>query len=194
MSNEKNVINEEVEAKDEVQEDIEPEANESQPVEEQEEGIEEQEAEESEVEELKRKLEEQENRYLRLQADFDNSRRRAKLDLEAERKYRAQSLAEDILPALDNFDRALSVETDDEQTQSILKGMTMVYNQLVEALKKEGVEAIEAVGQPFDPYQHQAIMQVSDDSFDSNVVVEELQKGYKLKDRIIRPAMVKVNE
>jgi molecular chaperone GrpE len=78
--------------------------------------------------------------------------------------------------------------------KSILQGMDMVYRQLVEALKKEGVEAIESVGQPFDPHLHQAVMQVEDSSFEANTVIEEFQKGYKLKDRIIRPSMVKVNQ
>lgn len=70
----------------------------------------------------------------------------------------------------------------------------MVYRQLVEALKNEGVEPIEAVGKEFDPNLHQAVMQVEDENYDSNIVVEELQKGYKLKDRVIRPSMVKVNQ
>lgn len=149
---------------------------------------------ETELAELKAKLEEEENRYLRLQADFDNFRRRTRLDAEAAQKYRAQSLVTDILPALDNFERALKVDTEDEQMKAVLQGMEMVYRQLLEALQKEGLEAIEAVGQVFDPYQHQAVMQVEDTSFEPNTVVEEFQKGYKLKDKIIRPSMVKVNQ
>lgn len=147
-----------------------------------------------ENDQLKQQLEEEENRYLRLQADFDNFRRRSRLDAEAAQKYRAQSLVSDILPALDNFERALQVNTADEQTKSVLQGVEMVYRQLVEALQKEGVEAIESVGKTFDPYEHQAVMQVEGDEYEPNTVVEELQKGYKLKDKIIRPAMVKVNQ
>jgi len=147
-----------------------------------------------ENDQLKQQLEEEENRYLRLQADFDNFRRRSRLDAEAAQKYRAQSLVADILPALDNFERALQVNTADEQTKSVLQGVEMVYRQLVEALQKEGVEAIESVGKTFDPYEHQAVMQVEDGEYEPNTVVEELQKGYKLKDKIIRPAMVKVNQ
>ena len=147
-----------------------------------------------ENDQLKQQLEEEENRYLRLQADFDNFRRRSRLDAEAAQKYRAQSLVADILPALDNFERALQVNTADEQTKSVLQGVEMVYRQLVEALQKEGVEAIESVGKTFDPYEHQAVMQVEDNEYEPNTVVEELQKGYKLKDKIIRPAMVKVNQ
>ena len=143
--------------------------------------------------ELEAKYEELENRYLRLQADFDNSRRRARLDLEAAHKYKAQSLASELLQALDNFERATKIEADNEQTKSLLLGMEMVYKSIVEALRKEGVEPIEAVGKEFDPHLHQAVMQVEDDSFGPNTVVEEFQKGYKLKDRVLRPAMVKVN-
>ncbi|MBM4762348.1 nucleotide exchange factor GrpE [Bacillus sp. B15-48] len=146
------------------------------------------------VSELQAKLEEADNRYLRLQADFDNFRRRSRLDLEASAKYRAQSLVTDLLPALDNFERALQMEPENEQSKSLLKGMEMVYQSLLTALKNEGVEQIEAVGQEFDPHRHQAVMQDNDENFGSNIVVAELQKGYILKDRVIRPSMVKVNQ
>lgn len=143
---------------------------------------------------LKNKLEEADNRYLRLQADFDNFRRRTRLDIEANEKYRAQKLITDLLPAIDNFERALKMEADNEQTKSLLQGLDMVYRSMMDALKKEGVEAIEAVGKEFDPHQHQAVMQAEDENFGPNVVVEEFQKGYMLKDRVIRPSMVKVNQ
>ncbi|UNL84254.1 nucleotide exchange factor GrpE [Priestia koreensis] len=155
---------------------------------------EEKDAKDVEIEALQAKVEEQENRYLRLQADFDNLRRRTRLDAESAEKYRAQKLITDILPALDNFERALKVDTEEAQNDAILQGMQMVYRQLAEALQKEGLEAIEAVGSPFDPYLHQAVMQVEDDSYEPNTVVEEFQKGYKLKDKVIRPSMVKVNQ
>ncbi|MED4016473.1 nucleotide exchange factor GrpE [Sutcliffiella sp. NC1] len=146
------------------------------------------------IAELENKLEDSENRILRLQADFDNFRRRVRLDQEAAQKYRAQNLVTDILPALDNFERALQVNTDDEKVKSILQGVEMVHRQLVEALKTEGVEAIEAVGKQFDPNVHQAVMTVEDEEHESNTVVEVFQKGYILKDRVIRPAMVKVSQ
>lgn len=143
---------------------------------------------------LEGKLVEAENRYLRLQADFDNFRRRSRIDLEASAKYRAQSLVTDLLPALDNFERALKMEVDNEQAKSLLQGMEMVYRSLLEALKNEGVEVIEAVGKEFDPHLHQAVMQAENENFGPNIVVEEFQKGYLLKDRVIRPSMVKVNQ
>ena len=144
--------------------------------------------------ELEAKLEEAENKILRMQADFENSRRRARLDLEATEKYKSQGLITELLPAIDNFERALKMEADNDQTKSVLQGMEMVYRSLLDTLKKEGAEQIEAVGKEFDPHLHQAIMQVEDENFGSNIVVEEFQKGYILKDRVIRPAMVKVNQ
>jgi molecular chaperone GrpE len=147
-----------------------------------------------EIQSLKAKLEEADNRYLRLQADFDNFRRRTRLDLEAGQKYRAQKLITDLLPAIDNFERAMKVEADNEQTKTLLQGMDMVYRGLLDALKNEGVEPIDAVGKEFDPHQHQAVMQGEDENYGSNIVTDEFQKGYLLKDRVIRPAMVKVNQ
>jgi molecular chaperone GrpE len=149
---------------------------------------------EQKIAELQAKLDETENKMLRAQADFDNFKRRSRLDQEAAQKYRAQSLVSEIIPALDNFERALQIEADNDQTKSLLQGVNMVYNQLVQALKNEGVEAINSVGEQFDPHLHQAVMQIEDENYESNSVVEELQKGYKLKDRVIRPAMVKVNQ
>ncbi|MFS0861618.1 nucleotide exchange factor GrpE [Fredinandcohnia sp. 179-A 10B2 NHS] len=146
------------------------------------------------IAELEAKLEEAENRILRNQADFENYKRRVRLDQETATTYRAQSLVNDLLPALDNFERALQIEAKDEHSKSILQGMDMVYRSIVEALKKEGVEPIEAVGASFDPHVHQAVMQVEDPDVESNVVIEEFQKGYKLKDRVLRPSMVKVNQ
>lgn len=146
------------------------------------------------IAELEAKLEEAESRILRNQADFENYKRRVRLDQETATTYRAQSIISDLLPALDNFERALQIEAKDDHSKSILQGMDMVYRSIVEALKKEGVEPIEAVGVPFDPHVHQAVMQVEDPDVESNVVIEEFQKGYKLKDRVLRPSMVKVNQ
>lgn len=146
------------------------------------------------IAELEGQLEASENRYFRLQADLENFRRRTKLDMEASEKYKVQSLITDIIPAIDNFERALTMPVENEQAKTLLQGMEMVYRGLLDAFKKEGVEPIEAVGKEFDPHLHQAIMQVEDPNFGSNEVVEEFQKGYMLKDRVIRPSMVKVNQ
>ncbi|WP_391201989.1 nucleotide exchange factor GrpE [Psychrobacillus sp. L4] len=150
-----------------------------------------------EVDELtlvKQELEEEKNKSIRLRADFENYKRRVQLDKEADYKYRAQTVLTDILPVLDNFERALAVPTTSEEAASLVKGVEMVYRTLLDAVSKEGLEPIESEGVPFDPNFHQAVMQEQDDSKDSGIVLQELQKGYKLKDRILRPSMVKVNE
>lgn len=134
------------------------------------------------------------SRLLRVQADYDNFRRRTRTEKEAASKYRAQSLIEELLPVLDNFDRALGVKVENEEAKSLIQGIEMVYRQLNDALKNEGLATIESVGQTFDPYYHQAVMQVESEEHESNEILEELQKGYQLKDRVIRPAMVKVNQ
>lgn len=143
---------------------------------------------------LKAQLDDTENRLLRLRADFDNMRRRHQLDMEAAEKYRAQSLLTKILPVLDNFERALRVEVTSDDAKALYKGIEMVYNSLLEATKQEGLEVIPAEGIAFDPNVHQAVMQENDAEKESGIVLRELQKGYKLKDRVIRPSMVSVNE
>ena len=146
------------------------------------------------IEELQAQLEEKENRYLRLLADFDNFRRRTKLEKEAAEKYKAQNLITNLLPAIDNFERAMQIDPDNEQTKALLEGVQMVYRSIIEALKSEGAEQIEAVGNEFDPNLHQAVMQSEEEGTGENIVLEEFQKGYKLKDRVIRPSMVKVSQ
>lgn len=149
---------------------------------------------EQKIKELEEKLAEEENRYLRLRADYDNMLRRQKLDREAGEKFRAQSLLTDLLPVLDNLDRALQVEVTSEEASSLYKGVEMVYRQFLDAANREGLEAIAAEGEAFNPNVHQAVMQEQDSEKEAGVVLRELQKGYKLKDRVLRPAMVSVNE
>ncbi|MBC2257426.1 nucleotide exchange factor GrpE [Listeria booriae] len=144
--------------------------------------------------ELEEKLEVAEDRYLRLQADFENVKKRNIAERTANQKYRSQSIAEALLPALDGFQKALDTQSDSEQMEALLTGMKMVYGQIMTALEAEGVEAIPALGEQFDPNFHQAVMQDDDSSKESNEITMELQKGYKLKDRVIRPSMVKVNQ
>lgn len=132
-------------------------------------------------------------RMLRLQAEYDNFKRRTEKERIADRKYKAQDLATELLPVLDNFERALQVEST-EETESLINGITMVCNQFKEAFKSQGIEEIETVGATFDPNLHHAVMQVEEDGKDKDEVVEELQKGFILNERVIRPAMVKVNK
>ncbi|MFC3211757.1 nucleotide exchange factor GrpE [Planomicrobium okeanokoites] len=149
---------------------------------------------EDEVSVLKDELEAEQNKYLRLLADYDNFKRRTQKDREISAKFRSQSLLTDLLPVLDNFERALAVEAKSEDAVSIMKGVEMVQKSLLEAVKREGLEEIPAVGEPFDPNFHQAVMQEKDDDAEPGTVLQELQKGYTLKGRVLRPAMVKVNE
>ena len=146
------------------------------------------------IEELERQLEEAEDKYLRQVASFDNYKRRMTLDKEEMQKYRSQSLMKELVPILDNFERALQTEVTSEDAVALKEGVAMIERGLKEALKNEGLEPIESVGQPFDPNFHQAVMTGQDDEQESGVVLEEFQKGYRLNDRIIRPSMVKVND
>lgn len=146
-----------------------------------------------ENEQLKQETTQLKDRMLRIQAEYENFKRRTNEERLAERKYQSEKLAIALLSVLDNFERALQVEIT-EENKGLMDGMQMIYNQFVEALQSEEITAINAVNEQFNPNIHQAVMQVEDDSVESNVVVEELQKGYMLKDKVIRPAMVKVNK
>ncbi|MFC4356092.1 nucleotide exchange factor GrpE [Chryseomicrobium palamuruense] len=150
--------------------------------------------EQTEVERLQAQLDEKENEYLRLRADFDNYRRRVQKDSEAAAKYRSQSLVNDLLPVVDNFERALETSATTEEAKTLLKGVEMVFRMFKQALESEGVLEINPDGEPFDPNFHQAVIQEASDTHESGTVIQTLQKGYQLKDRIIRPAMVKVSE
>lgn len=132
------------------------------------------------------------NDYLKAYADTENMKKRLQSEFELSKKYRIQSFALDILPVLDNLERALAAPSDEEN--SYRKGVEMIYAQLVHALNKEGVEEVEAEGKEFDANFHQAIMTEAVEGVESNQVLEVFQKGYKLKDRLLRAAMVKVSE
>jgi molecular chaperone GrpE len=148
---------------------------------------------EQEAARWKAQAEENQNRMLRALADMENLRRRVRKEQEDLVKYASLKVIEELLPVLDNFERALAADKDSMTVESLLQGVNMVYRQMVQVFEKEGLTPIQAAGQPFDPNVHQAVMQVEDANYESGVVVEELQKGYLFKDRVVRPAMVKVN-
>ena len=140
-------------------------------------------------------LESLRERYLRLHADFENFRRRAaKERLEAE-QYGHQNLVKDLLTAVENLDRAIghARRSESGDLESLLQGVELVRRDLLSALGKHGVAAIEAKGRPFDPALHEAMAQAPDDSVAPNTVIEELQRGYVLRDRLLRPARVIVS-
>lgn len=132
------------------------------------------------------------NKYAMAYADTENTRKRLQAEADQIKKYRIQSFAIEILPVLDNLERALASE--ENAQDGFHKGVSMIYDQLVNALKNEGVKEIECLDQKFDPNFHQAVMQEKVDGKESGLVIQVLQKGYMLKDRILRPAMVKVSE
>ena len=145
--------------------------------------------------ELEAELEAARDRHLRLQADFENFRRRASRErLEAE-QYGHQNLVKDLLTAVDNLDRAIdhARRSGGGDLEGLLQGVELVRRELLQALGKHGVTAIEATGRPFDPALHEAMAQAPDDSVAPNTVIEELQKGYLLRDRLLRPARVIVS-
>ncbi|CAC7602585.1 TPA: nucleotide exchange factor GrpE [Staphylococcus aureus] len=146
------------------------------------------------INELQQLADENEEKYLRLYAEFENYKRRIQKENEINKTYQAQRVLTDILPAIDNIERALQIEGDDETFKSLQKGVQMVHESLINALKDNGLEIIKTEGEAFDPNIHQAVVQDDNPDFESGEITQELQKGYKLKDRVLRPSMVKVNQ
>ena len=142
------------------------------------------------VETLAAALQEKDNRLKRLQADFENFRRRTSKEREELANVVTQDLLKSMLPILDNFDRAMAAEQKDNE--SFQKGVEMIYTQLHETLKNAGLELIDTAGQKFDPNFHQAVMRVENPDLDDDTIAQELQKGYIVKGKVIRPSMVQV--
>jgi len=147
-------------------------------------------AEEDKTAELEAQLQEKSDRILRLQADFENFRRRTAKEKEELAAVITQNLLTDLLPLLDNFERAMAVEQSD--VEAFQKGVEMIFTQLREVMEKHGLENIEAEGAPFDPNIHQAVMRVENPDVEDGTITQVLQKGYQAKGRVIRPAMVQV--
>lgn len=145
------------------------------------------------LERLKEEAKKYEDKYLKLYAEFENFKRRNRQEIDLNNKYKDQKFAENLLPVLDNLERAMEIEGDDESFESLKKGVEMVYNDFLHIFAKHDITVIEAQGKEFDPNFHQAVMTEASDE-DSGIVIEEFQKGYQLKDRVIRASMVKVSE
>lgn len=128
----------------------------------------------------------------RMQADYNNLKRRADIEMKHSVDYGIELVACELLPVLDNFERALDTEKDKEA--SFYKGVEMIYNQFIETLRKMNIEEIDALDNPFDPNWHDAIMVEESDEHEEGTVIGVLQKGYKIKEKIIRPSMVKVSK
>jgi molecular chaperone GrpE len=145
----------------------------------------------SEVDSLKAERDALLDRLARLQAEFDNARKRAAREQQEFREFAAADVIKNFLPVLDSFERALKAGGD-SNSNDFRNGIELIYRQFLDALQKIGVQPIPAMGQAFDPRVHEAIEMVDTNEVVDHHVFEELQRGYKYKDRLLRPAMVRV--
>ena len=206
MSNKKKHVSEqEKEVLENIMEDLEKEAKEKEAAENKESASEEvkEEAEKSEEKEyskkekkdpLKEKLDELNDRLIRQVAEFDNFRKRTDREKAQMFEQGQGSVLEKLLPIVDNFERGLAAVPEDEKDGAFADGMNKIYKQLTKQLEDLGVTPIEAVGKEFDPNLHNAVMQVESEEYESGIVAQELQKGYKFHDTVLRHSMVGVSK
>lgn len=149
-----------------------------------------------ELENAQKTISELNDKVLRLTAEMQNMARRSEIEKQNIYKYDGEKLIKDILPIIDNFERAIALDDDNltDELSKFLSGFKMIYTSLLSTLKAIGVEEIEAQGKMFDPNKMEAIMTSSVMEEEQGVVLEVMQKGYMYKDKVIRVAMVKVNE
>ena len=145
-----------------------------------------------ESEKLKQDFENLNNQYLRLAADFDNYRKRQAQEREALLKYGAEECMKKIIEVVDNFDRALTMVEKIDNVEKMKETFYVLNKQLTESLSKLGLEQIKCVGEVFDPNMHEAVMQTPTEEYPEDTIINELQKGYKLGEKVLRPAMVSV--
>lgn len=145
-----------------------------------------------ENEKLKLALENEHNNFLKAHADLENTKKRLTNDFNQRDKYKAQNFALSLLPAIDNMEKVLADNSDDNGV--LREAIEMIYRQLMTSLEQEGVTEIEALDKPFDPNIHHAVMIEEVEGVDADIVIEVLQKGYMIKDRVLRASMVKVSQ
>ena len=146
------------------------------------------------LEELQNEVNTLKDKNMRIAAEMVNTLRRKDEETNRLLKYSNESLITELLPVIDNFERALNVDAKTTDIESYQKGMTMIYNSLKNILEKFEVKEIEAIDKEFDPSYHQAVMQEEKEGTKENIVIEVLQNWYTYKDKVIRPAMVKVSK
>jgi molecular chaperone GrpE len=139
-----------------------------------------------------READEHRDRYLRAAAEFDNARKRAAREREDYTRYANESLLRELLPVLDNFDRALQAARGEEGAATVTAGVELIQRELLRVLEKFGVTPFASVGQPFDPERHEAIARVPAEGQPEGTVMNETARGYTLNGRVLRPAMVTV--
>jgi len=149
---------------------------------------------EEEKRDWEREYKELYDRFVRLHAEFENFKKRMIKDKEEAIRFANQALIQEILPFVDNLERSLEHADEAKNIHALREGIEMTLQQFLKTLEKSGLEPIQAKGEPFDPNVHEAIMQVETDEMDPHMVVDELQKGYKLHGRVIRPATVTVSK
>ena len=151
---------------------------------------------EEKIKELEKKLEEATNASLIAKADLVNYRKRKDEEVSKMLKYANEDLVKEMLPIIDTFERAIKMDDDnlEDEVSKFLSGFKMMYCNLITILESYGVKAIDGNNKPFDPTYHQAVMTEKKEGTESGMILEVLQKGYLLKDKVIRPAMVKVSE
>jgi molecular chaperone GrpE len=145
-----------------------------------------------ELTELRRELADKHDRYLRALAEMDNAKRRAQRDREEYVKYANESLIRELLPVLDNFDRALDAARASGEPSTVVEGVELIQRELLKVLERAGVERYSALGAAFDPTRHEAVSRVITADHPENTVVGETLRGYLLNGRVLRPAMVAV--
>jgi len=146
-----------------------------------------------ELERLKQEVQQAKEQQLRALAEFENTKKRLNREKEEFVRYAAEIVVRDLLPIVDSLDQALVAVDKQADPQAIIKGVHLIYRQLLGLLEKEGVKRIQTVGHRFDPHQHEAVAQVDvQDGKADNTIVEEVQVGYTMHGKVIRPAMVKV--
>ena len=149
---------------------------------------------EAEYEAYKDESKRQHDQMLRTIAEFDNSRKRAEREKEESLKYALESFVKELIPTIDSIERAIQSTKESQDVDALVEGVEMIYKGLLSTLEKRGVTPIDAVNEPFDPMQHEAVMHVESEDVPENNVIEEWQKGYMLHNRVIRPSMVSVSK
>ena len=132
-------------------------------------------------------------RYLRLQADFENYKKRIEREREADQRQASVRVVERLLPVLDNFERAICAATESGDQSSLCEGVQLIFRHLLDELRREGLESIDTVGQPFDPKLHEAVATDASNDLPHNMIVEEMLRGYTLHGRLLRPSLVRVS-
>ncbi|MBD3274741.1 MAG: nucleotide exchange factor GrpE [Candidatus Marinimicrobia bacterium] len=148
----------------------------------------------AEFEELQKQYDELNQKYLRLAAEFDNYKKRTERDVARRMQFASEELVRDILPILDDLERAMDSTKEESSFEKLRDGVELVYNNFVNILKRRGVQPIQSVGEPFDPEYHEAMMVQDNEEYDSDIVIQEFEKGYKIGDSVLRHAKVVVSK